>query len=367
MATNRPLLDVRSEIEFCRSRLPHTVNLPILTTEERHQVGLTYKEEGPHAATALGHELVSGTTRSSRIEMWLEVISRADIPALLCWRGGQRSKIAQQWLADAGISLPRVAGGYKAVRRAILDSMEVEPPTWQLVSLTGRSGVGKSELLQILQPTQPVVDLERLANHRGSVFGTLPGGQPTQSTFENYLAVTLIRERKRSSGPMLIEDESRAVGGLLIPKPVYAAMREAPLFELVASMEERTQRIIADYIELPLEHLDPATGAYPLEVDELETRMEEALTRLLKRMGGKGNSDCLALLKKAFSEHKQGASSEVHTDWVRFLLEGLYDPLYDAHLERNRTRVIMRGNFEELRQRLQEYGPPRIIHSSRAA
>ena len=119
-----PFLDVRAEIEFEKGTFPTSHNLPILTTEEREQVGLAYQEQGHDEAVALGHELVHGEVRETRINAWREFISENDDAYLYCWRGGMRSALAREWLKDTGVEIPLIRGGYKALRSTLLDELD---------------------------------------------------------------------------------------------------------------------------------------------------------------------------------------------------------------------------------------------------
>ena len=123
LAANTPILDVRAEAEFAQGHVQAATNIPILTDAERHQVGLCYKEQGAAAATELGHELVSGQTRDSRLQAWANYLSSEPKAVLTCWRGGQRSAIAQTWLSAAGVERPRLQGGYKRLRQVCLQTL----------------------------------------------------------------------------------------------------------------------------------------------------------------------------------------------------------------------------------------------------
>ena len=121
-------IDVRAEIEFARGAIPGAVNLPILTTAEREQVGTTYKRKGQEAAVALGHRLVSGSTREERIARWCAVLQEHPDALVHCWRGGLRSGLATQWIAEAGVAVRLVQGGYKALRHRLLRELEAPEP-----------------------------------------------------------------------------------------------------------------------------------------------------------------------------------------------------------------------------------------------
>lgn len=163
-----PLMDVRAPVEFSRGSFPNTENAPLMNDEERHRVGICYKEKGQDKAIELGHQLVSGDIKAQRIEAWKRFVARHPEGYLFCFRGGLRSRLTQEWIRDAGIDYPLVKGGYKALRRFLIDSLEAQVKSGEFRILSGRTGTGKTRVLQ--QLPNPV-DLEGLANHRGSSFG----------------------------------------------------------------------------------------------------------------------------------------------------------------------------------------------------
>ena len=173
LCRDTPMIDVRAPVEFAQTALPAAQNLPILSDDEREQVGICYKNEGQAAATALGHQLVSGETKARRIQGWVAFIENHPDALLFCARGGMRSKLATQWLNDAGYSVTRVEGGYKQIRQLLVEEYPVNPA--RLLILAGSTGVGKTEVL-VQDPVH--IDLEGLANHRGSAFGTRVTVQP---------------------------------------------------------------------------------------------------------------------------------------------------------------------------------------------
>ncbi|MEN8255915.1 MAG: tRNA 2-selenouridine(34) synthase MnmH, partial [Verrucomicrobiota bacterium] len=181
-----PLIDVRAPIEFESGAFPTAVNLPLMNNEERHLVGIRYKEKGNAAAVKLGHELVGGEVKQERIAAWAEQIKHRPDTMLYCFRGGQRSKISQQWIAEeTGTVIPRLEGGYKAFRNYLLEQLDPANQNPVPVILGGRTGTGKTILLQQLENA---VDLEAIANHRGSSFGRFTTPQPCPIDFENSLA-----------------------------------------------------------------------------------------------------------------------------------------------------------------------------------
>ena len=209
-----PLIDLRAPVEFKEGAFPNAVSLPLMTDDERAQVGTCYKQQGQAAAIELGHKLVGGAVRAARIEGWLAQLRQQPDALLYCFRGGLRSQTVQQWLADEGVIRPRVAGGYKELRRFLIDTQESASAQCHWSVLTGMTGSGKTHMLAKIAQS---VDLEGHAHHRGSSFGQLPGGQPSNINFENRLAIELLKRRHQGEHAFVVEDESRLIGRCALP------------------------------------------------------------------------------------------------------------------------------------------------------
>lgn len=326
------LLDVRAPAEFEQGAMPNSKNLPILTDSERARVGTTYKHSGKAAAEALGHKLVSGEVKAARIADWRGFLAAQPAAWVMCWRGGQRSRIAQQWLAAEGCHVQRVDGGYKALRRACLTTLaaaSTENKLWWVVA--GRTGVQKTVLIDKLANS---INLERLAHHRGSAFGAYVDPQPNPASFENSLAHAYLQHQHDA---LVLEDESRTIGRLALPANWHARMQQAPLVLLEASQEQRVQHIVREYVT---DALDAGESA-----QDLHCRYADSLQRISRRLGGVLYAEINALLNAAFSGHAS------HEAWVKRLLEGYYDPMYDYQLRKKEKRIRFRGDM----QAVQEY------------
>ena len=313
----RPLIDVRAPAEFARGTLPGAVNLPLLTDAERHQVGIRHKQAGSRAAYALGEKLVSGAVRAERMRGWLACLDAQPNAVLCCWRGGARSEVVQAWLAEQGRAVPRVAGGYKALRRFCLTVLEAQR---QWIVLGGRAGSGKTALLKEVPGH---IDLEGLANHRGSAFGARATPQPTPINFENALAAALV---KRADGATLaVEDESRNIGRLAVPQAVFAQMQAAPVVLVEVAREARIEQIVRDYVLAP---------------DAAAARLATALDKIERRLGGERHRQVREQMTAAFA----GGDPEAHRRWIGMLLDWYYDPMYDHQLAGKRHRIVCRGD-----------------------
>ncbi len=251
-----PGFDVRTPAEFEKGRIPGVRNLPLFSDEERAVVGTLYKQEGRQEAIKQGLEVV-GPKMRGLVEVVEEVAGppgqEGQEVLVHCWRGGMRSGSVGWLLELYGYEVVSLQGGYKAFRRWVLGQLEDPPP---LVVLGGATGVGKTEILEALRELgEPVVDLEGLANHRGSAFGgLLLEEQPSQQHFENLLGMAL-RETRKAGRPVWVEDESRMIGRRQVPNPVRDAMRAAQVFVVEAPLEERLARLVEVYGEAPQEAL----------------------------------------------------------------------------------------------------------------
>ena len=327
------IVDVRSPVEVARGALPGAHALPLLSDEERHEVGLCYARSGQEAALALGWEITEATL-PARIAAWREVAAHRPT-AIVCWRGGLRSRLATE-LIDVPHARP-VAGGYKAVRRHLTQALPSAVGRVPLLVLTGLTGAGKTDLLEALADGAPsgpfVLDLERLARHRGSSFGATPGPQPAQPTFEHEIASALLLHR---SSLVVVEDESRYVGRRTLPPALMDAMRGAPLAVLETTIEERIARVFEGYVRAPAERDGVAATAAALS---------EATVRLRRRLGNPRTRRVLDALERA-----EGAwfDPDAHRGWIRLLLEEYYDRLYERNRASLARPVALRGDAASL-------------------
>lgn len=310
LAAGGPLVDVRSPGEFDQGHIPQAINLPLFSDGQRAQVGICYKQQGRQAAVLLGLALVG--PRLQELAQGLSALAQpGQALRLHCWRGGMRSS-SMAWLASS-LELPVVLldGGYKAFRRWVLASFERPLP---LLLLAGRTGTGKTDLLQALaQRGQAVVDLEGLANHRGSSFGGLGmAPQPSSEHYENLLAAALLALQGRS--PIWLEAESAQVGRCRIPAALWRQMAEAPLIEIQRSQLERVGQLVATYGP----HGQEALGA--------------ATARISRRLGPQRSASALAAIEAS--------------DWAGACLQMLdyYDRCYDHELTRCQRPLL--ASFE---------------------
>ena len=346
---DRSLIDTRAPIEFARGSFPRAVNLPLMTDVEREQVGIRYKEQGEHAAVALGHELVSGHVKEDRIAAWIEQVKRNVNAALFCFRGGLRSQTVQAWLASEGYHLPVVDGGYKALRAYLLNSLEECLCETSLVVIGGRTGVAKTALLNQASDMLrlPVIDLEGLAHHRGSAFGKRAEPQPTQVNFENRIAIELLKLRNGGHQQVIMEDESRLIGRCALPLTLQEKLRAAPLVVLGASLEDRVHHSWENYILSNYREQVALCDSHEAAFSAFATSLRLSLANIQKRLGGARYQELSEVLEKALLAHSQG-DPEQHKQWITVLLRDYYDPMYDYQLKSKQRHVVFRGNFNEV-------------------
>ena len=346
---DRPLIDTRAPIEFTRGSFPSAVNLPLMTDDERQQVGICYKEQGEQAAVELGHQLVSGDLKEARIKTWIDQVKRHENAALLCFRGGLRSQTVQSWLAGSGYQLPIINGGYKALRSYLLTSLEECVSQLNLIVIGGRTGVAKTALLNQAYDTLrfPVVDLEGLAHHRGSAFGKRAESQPTQINFENHIAIELLKLRACGHQHVIMEDESRLIGRCALPLTLQEKLRKAPLVMLEASLEDRVHHSWENYILSNYREQVALCNSNEVAFTAFANSLRLSLGNIRKRLGGERYQELSKVLEAALAAHQQG-DPEPHKQWIEVLLRDYYDPMYDYQLRSKQRHVVFRGNFTEV-------------------
>ena len=334
-----PLMDMRAPAEFSHGAFPGAVSLPLMTDEERAQVGLCYKQQGQAAAIELGLQLVAGQLREERMAQWVEFAHEHPGGYLYCFRGGLRSQTVQQWLRDQGLDYPLVKGGYKAMRRFLLEELERSVARGSFVLISGKTGTGKTRVISRLQRS---IDLEGLANHRGSTFGQLPTPQPSQIDFENLLSIALMKLLERGDGRIFLEDEGRLVGRLYLPEALREAMNHAPMLVVEQSLSERIDVVLEDYvIDLGRRYAELHGVAGTRLHSE---KLQEDLSRIRKRLGGARHQAVSTLMTEAFREHWQNDDLSLHREWIAALLEKYYDPMYEYQLEQRAGRQLFRGD-----------------------
>ena len=332
--TDRPLIDVRAPVEFARGALPNAVNLPLLNDEERRRVGICHKHSGPEAATQLGHKLVSGEVKSRRMDAWMAYLSCHPAAMIYCFRGGLRSRIVSEWLQAEGQHVPRIDGGYKTIRRFLQEQFHALPP---LMLVSGQTGAGKTLLLQRFNRK---VDLEALAQHRGSAFGKMLEPQPAQADFENAVAIALLRLGRQ--GEVLLEDEARLIGRIHLPPPLQSSMAKAPLLVIEEPLAHRVDHIFDEYITAQWHEYLMAFGDAGFAA--FSDYLLNALDAIRKRLGNLTHRKIRDAMQSALTAQHNRNDLTDHKQWIAALLLQYYDPMYDYQLANKVSRVRFQGD-----------------------
>ncbi len=239
------IVDVRSPLEFFAGHIPGAVNIPLFTDDERARVGTLYKQVSPHAAMKEGLE-IAGSKMNLLIDQVSSHLRNTKKKTLIhCWRGGKRSE-AVQWLFNfSGISSGRLEGGYKSFRNSAITYFNSIPN--ELRILGGFTGSGKTEVLEELRRRgHQVIDLEKLANHKGSAFGSIgEEEQPSNEQFENNLFMAFLNMDRTK--PIWLENESKSIGKVYVPDGLWRKMKSSVLYNVEVDKETRLDRILRYY------------------------------------------------------------------------------------------------------------------------
>ncbi len=307
-----PLVDVRTPAEFAQGHIPGAVNIPLFSNDERAVVGTLYKKSGKEAAILKGLDIV-GPKMSSYVKS-VRRIAPGKRLLIHCWRGGMRSGSMAWLFRTAGFEVATLTGGYKAYRSFVREELGKDS---NLLILGGKTGSGKSEILRVLEESgEQVLDLEAVAHHKGSAFGHIgQEEQPTSEQFENNLYE--IWKTFDLTKPVWLEDESRAIGKVSIPEPLFVRMRNSPVIFIDLSMEERVKRLVKEYAEFEPESL------------------EKAVLRISKRLGGQNVKDALLAIRNR--DFAKAAAITLH----------YYDKAYLNGLEKRSKENIFRLQLEK--------------------
>lgn len=347
-----PLLDVRAPVEFQQGAFPLAKNLPLINDTEREAIGIRYKQSGQEKAIELGQQLVDGDIRQKRIADWADFIRRYPQGALYCFRGGMRSRISQQWIYEnTGIMYPRISGGYKALRRFLINELETGIQQIRPVILGGRTGAGKTLLLNKLHNK---VDLEGIYRHRGSAFGRHAVEQPSQVDIENQLAITLLKLRHNNIFNLLLEDEAPAIGSRRLPDTLIHTMKQAPLVLLEADIGQRVDIIYEEYISAALHEYRQLLGD-DAGFEAWAAYLLAALDKIQRRLGGQLHKEIKSIMTYALERQRNANEPTHHKAWIHSLLTGYYDPMYDYQLGKKTQRIVYRGDSDGIIEYLAQH------------
>jgi tRNA 2-selenouridine synthase len=305
-----PLIDVRTPAEFADGHIPGAINIPLFSNEERAEVGTLYKQVSRHDAMLRALDFV-GPKMSGFVKLASELHYKDHI-IVHCWRGGMRSSSFAWLLNTAGIPAVTVKDGYKGIRRYNASFLNQD---WKYKVLTACTGSGKTELLWGLRESgEQIIDLEELANHKGSVFGGLGHiAQPTTEQFENNLFWTM--KNFNINKTVCLEDESKCIGHVFIPQEFYSKMHFSPLVKVKIPFEERVARLVNEYAQFSNEEL-----AF-------------AISKITKRLGGDNTKNAITALEKSD-----------YAEVTRILL-WYYDKAYTRSIEERRNLIEYEKEF----------------------
>lgn len=307
------LIDVRSESEFADSTIPGSVNIPLFDDAERAEVGTLYKQESVDAAKDRGLEIVS-----RKLPEFIRTISDTEHSrkVVFCWRGGMRSKTSATLASLMGLRMYRLNGGFRAYRKWVVQTLESYTELPPCYVINGYTGTGKTELLNRLEQLgYPVINLEAMAQHRGSIFGHIGLRPNNQKSFESLLVQALIRYE--NAPYLILEGESKRVGKAVVPEFVMQAKEKGTSLFIEIPFEARVANLITDY--------DPKAhkGDYLQSFARIEKRIHTPVA----------------------AEIRQSLESERYDDAARLLLEHYYDPRYQFAMDQYESgRITVRAS-----------------------
>ena len=305
------IIDVRSPAEFKDDHIPGAINLPVLFDAERESVGYIYKQESRFKARKIGAAYISRNV-GEHLANSLATKARDWSPLIYCWRGGQRSSSISLILSEVGWRPTILQKGYKNYRRNAVRFLETFNIKHKVILISGNTGTGKTELLEKLASFGlQTVNLEKLAKHRGSIFGKLKSPQPSQKLFESLLFFNI--QKFDPSEPIIMEAESNKIGAISIPAGLWNCMKQAPRIELIASAKERSKYLVKAYCDLT-ENLDD---------------LRNKLNLLIPLQG-----------QKKINEYLKLVSSKNFSQLALDLIVSHYDPRYENTQQKKRSLIL---------------------------
>ena len=320
------LVDLRSENEFDKGTIPNSINIPILNNSDYAKVGKDYKKNGRRSAIQLGNNLISGEKKRNFINRLIQAIEKQKTTHIFCKRGGLRSSTAKNWLNEKNIEAQILKGGYKEYRKKVIklhSSLDNYVGEWTIIG--GYTGSGKTKLIKQLKSS---IDLEGIAKHRGSTFGSTGEKQPNQQNFENILTKIYLE----SPPNLILENESRNIGGATLPGKFYDKMQLSKIVFIDETISDRVSNILEEYVLTPLKNGKSR--------EKLNEDYQIALMKIRNRLGGDNYTLIKNELSMAFN-----SSSQSHDKWITLLLQRYYDKLYQHKLDTSKKDIVFSGDW----------------------
>lgn len=305
LSASVPIVDVRSPGEFKHGHIPGSFNIPLFNDDERAEVGIKFNREGREKAIIKGLDLI-GSSMSKKLSDAL-TLARDKKLLVHCWRGGMRSESIAWLFSLGGIEVEILDGGYKSYRNFVITKLSENR---RMIVLGGLTGSGKTEILKYLASARnKVIDLEGLANHKGSAFGAL--GQELQPSSE-YYSNLLFNELTKFTGSEIVwvEDESLSIGTVFIPEQFYSQMQQAPLIAVLIDIKTRIPRLSAEYSTFP------------------KSDLIASIQKISKRLGGDNTREAILAIERDDFEQA-----------IEITLK-YYDKAYMYGLEKNSGRKV---------------------------
>ncbi len=306
-----PIIDVRSPAEYENGHIPGAINIPLFDNSERAEIGIAYKQNGKKSAIKDGLKIV-GPKMVSMIEE-LEKHAKQNVVKLHCWRGGMRSSSVAWLFETMGYQCQVLKDGYKSYRNLMKTLFE----KFDIILIGGETGSGKTNIIQELaKQSEQVIDLEKLANHKGSAFGAIgEAPQPSNEQFQNLVINAFLKSD--ASKPLFLEDESSFIGKVNLPDQLWQKMKGSPIIRISLPVELRIANLVEVY------------GKY--EKKELET----CINKIAKKLGGSNTALSIGML---YDNNLKGVAG---------IMLNYYDKSYRLLLERNKKNIIHTLEFSD--------------------
>ena len=306
------IIDVRSPLEFAEDHIVGAINCPVLSDLERQKVGTIYKKESSFKAKIIGSSLTAKNIAFHIENNFMEKKGSWQ-PLIYCWRGGQRSKAFSIVLSEVGWRTNQLKGGYKEYRNQVINFLDNIGPKLKITLISGKTGSAKTKILKSIENEGgQILDLEGLANHKGSLLGKIPDLiQPSQKFFESLIFNKI--QNLNLKDKIYIEAESSKIGNIHIPKSIWKKMINSPRIEISANVELRTKFLVSDYDYM----CNDPTLINPI-IKGLKNRLS----------------------KKLFDEWTNLIDRKKWFDLTKSFLENHYDPSYSSNTIKNDRKVI---------------------------